>query len=63
MQVRRPKILGTLKICRMMAGNLAVKNDIKNAPNKLIITVSSFEHGEELIAKLRAARAGEVITI
>ena len=63
MQVRRPKILGTLKICRMMAGNLAVKNDIKNAPNKLIITVSSYEHCEELIAKLKADRDGEVITV
>jgi hypothetical protein len=47
----------------MMAGNLAVKNDIKNAPNKLIVTVSSFEHGEELIAKLKAAPVGEVITV
>lgn len=63
MQITRPKILGTLKINRMMAGNLAVMNDIKNAPNKLIVTVSSGEHGEELIAKLKAARAGEIITV
>jgi hypothetical protein len=47
----------------MMAGNLAVMNDIKNAPNKLIVTVHSFEHGEELIAKLKDARAGEIITV
>jgi predicted AAA+ superfamily ATPase len=63
MQITRPKILGTLKINRMMAGNLAVMNDIKNAPNKLIITVTSFEHGEELITKLKAARPGDVITV
>jgi len=63
MQITRPKILGTLKINRMMAGNLAVMNDIKNAPNKLIVTVHSFEHGEELIAKLKAARPGDVITV
>ena len=47
----------------MMAGNLAVMNDIKNAPNKLIVTVDSIEHGEELITKLKAARAGETITV
>ncbi|MGI4834261.1 MAG: hypothetical protein ACRYFK_12465 [Janthinobacterium lividum] len=65
MQITRPKILETLKISRMMAGNLAVRNDIKNAPNKLIVTVSSYEHGEEqeLIAKLKAARPGEMITV
>lgn len=63
MQITRPKILGILKINRIMAGNLAVMNDIKNAPNKLIVTVNSYEHGEELIAKLKAARPGEVITI
>lgn len=31
MRVIRPKILGTLKIQLMMAGNYAVMNDIKNA--------------------------------
>ena len=35
--MRRPKIIGTLKIEKMMAGNWAVKNDIKNPPNKIII--------------------------
>jgi hypothetical protein len=63
MQIKRPKILGTLKTCYMMAGNWAVCNDIKNAPNKLIVTVTSIEHGEELIAKLKAARPGDVITV
>jgi hypothetical protein len=63
MQITRPKILGTLKISRMMAGNLSVMNDIKNAPNKLIITVNSIEHGEELIAKLKAASPGDRITV
>jgi translation elongation factor EF-1alpha len=63
MQSTRPKILGTLKISRMMAGNLAVMNDIKNAPNKLTVTVNSMEHGEELIAKLQAASPGDIITV
>jgi hypothetical protein len=63
MQITRPKILGTLKICRMMADNLAVRNDIKNAPNKLIVTINSIEDGEELIAKLKAAHPGDKITV
>jgi hypothetical protein len=63
MQITRPKILGMLKICRMMAGNLAVRNDIKNAPNKLIVTVNSIENGEELIAKLKASHPGDKITV
>ena len=45
MKFIRPKIIGTLKIEIMMAGNLAVKNDIKNAPNKIIIECRSKEHG------------------
>lgn len=59
----RPKIIGTLKIQRMMAGNLAVINDIKNPPNKIIVLCTSFEHGEEIIAKIKAASAGERISL
>ncbi len=59
MQLIRPKIIGTLKIETMMAGNLAVINDIKNAPNKIIIQCRSMEHGEEIISKIKAAIPGE----
>ncbi|OKL41760.1 hypothetical protein A3841_12110 [Pontibacter flavimaris] len=59
MQLIRPKIIGTLKIETMMAGNLAVINDIKNAPNKIIIQCRSIEHGEEIISKIKAAKPGE----
>ena len=37
MAFKRSKIIGTMKIQRMMARNLAVMNDIKNAPNKIIV--------------------------
>jgi hypothetical protein len=63
MKVVRPKIIGTLRIRTMMAGNLAVVNDIKNAPNKLIIPCRSVEHGEEVIEKLKVTKPGEVIHI
>jgi hypothetical protein len=59
----RPKIIGTLKIKRMRAGNLAVINDIKSPPNKIIVQCSSLEHGEEIIAKIKAASAGERISL
>ncbi|MBP7513618.1 MAG: hypothetical protein KA791_03670 [Flavobacteriales bacterium] len=62
MQLIRPKILGTLKIEVMMAGNYAVVNDIKSTPNKIIIACRSQEHGEEIIEKLKAAKPGELLT-
>lgn len=37
MEFKVPKIVGELKIQKMMAGNYAVVNGIKNAPNKIII--------------------------
>ncbi|PHR46527.1 MAG: hypothetical protein COA32_10305 [Fluviicola sp.] len=37
MRFVRPKIIGTLKVQKMMAGNWPVMNDIKNAPNKIIV--------------------------
>ena len=61
MHIIRPKIIGTLKIQEMMAGNLAVMNDIKNPPNKIIVPCHSFTHGEEIIEKIKAAQPGETI--
>jgi hypothetical protein len=61
MKLIRPKIIGSLKIEKMMAGNLAVLNDIKNSPNKIVIPCRSVEHGEEIISKIKESRPGEVI--
>ncbi|WP_108209891.1 hypothetical protein [Pontibacter mucosus] len=63
MKLIRPKIIGTLTIQKMMAGNLAVLNDIKNPPNKIVIPCRSAEHGEEIIAKIKESKPGEVIYI
>ena len=63
MQLIRPNIIGTLKIEKMMAGNLAVINDIKNAPNKIIIPCRSIEHGEEIINKIKVSRPGEKLLL
>ncbi|WP_313376079.1 hypothetical protein [Chishuiella sp.] len=61
MKLIRPKIIGTLKIQKMMAGNLAVINDIKNSPNKIIIPCHSIKDGEEIIDKIKKAKAGELL--
>jgi hypothetical protein len=61
MRLIRPKIIGTLRIRLMMAGNLAVINDIKNAPNKIIIPCNSEAHGYEIIEKLKNAKPGEIL--
>jgi hypothetical protein len=61
MNLIRPKIIGTLKIHKMMAGNLAVMNDIKNPPNKIIIPCRSKAHGEEIIEKLKNSKPGEML--
>lgn len=61
MRFVRPKIIETLKIQKMMAGNLAVINDIKNAPNKIIIPCSSMQDGEEIIKKIKTSKPGEII--
>ena len=61
MKITRPKILGTLEIKLMIAGNFAVVNGIKNAPNKLIIPCNSYEHGVEIIERLKILKAGEII--
>ncbi|GHA70182.1 hypothetical protein [Pontibacter akesuensis] len=61
MKLIRPKIIGTLKLHKMMEGNLAVMNDIKNAPNKIIIPCRSVAHGEEIISRIKEAKPGELI--
>lgn len=61
MRFIRPKIIGTLKIQEMMSGTLAVINDIKNAPNKIIIPCRSREHGEEIIKLIKEAKFGDVL--
>lgn len=61
MHLIRPKIIGTLKIQKMMAGNWAVMNDIKNPPNKIIVPCRSIEHGEEIMRKIKDAKPGETI--
>lgn len=61
MRIIKPKILGTLKIQMMMAGNYAVINEIKNAPNKLIIPCESYEYGLQIIERLKNAKVCEVI--
>ncbi len=61
MKFVRPKIIGTLKIQKMMAGNLAVMNDIKNAPNKIIVQCESIEHGQEIIQRIKDAKFGDVL--
>ncbi len=61
MQFIRPKIIGTLKIQKMLAGNLAVINDIKNPPNKIIIQCRSKEHGNEIIEQIKAAKPGDML--
>lgn len=61
MQLIRPKIIGTLRIRTMMAGNYAVVNDIKSSPNKIIIPCRSIEHGQEIIKAIKETKAGETI--
>lgn len=61
MRFVRPKIIGTMKIQVMMAGNLAVINDIKNSPNKIIITCNSIEHGGKIIDQIKKGKYEEVM--
>ena len=61
MRFVRPKIIGTLKIQKMMAGNWAVINDIKNAPNKIIIPCHSVQEGEEIIEQIKKAKFKDVL--
>ena len=45
----------------MMAGNWSVINDIKNAPNKIIIPCQSIEEGEEIIDRIKKAKFKDVL--
>jgi hypothetical protein len=57
----RPKIIGTLKVQEMMSGTLAVINDIKNAPNKIIVPCQSKAHGAEIIRLIQEAKFGDIL--
>ena len=61
MGFKRPKIIGTMKVQRTMAGNLAVVNDIKNAPNKIIVQCENWEDGEEIIERIKKAKYGDIL--
>ncbi|XOV68717.1 MAG: hypothetical protein ACFHU9_05960 [Fluviicola sp.] len=61
MRFVRPKIIGTLKVQRMMSGTLAVVNDIKNAPNKIIVPCATKEEGEEIIDEIKKAKFKDVL--
>jgi len=61
MKIIRSKIIGTLRIRVMMAGNLAVVNDIRNAPNKIIIPCRSEADGYEIIERLKHSKPGETL--
>jgi len=61
MRFIRPKIIGTLTINKMMSGTLAVKNDIKNAPNKIIVPCATRAHGEEIIERITTAKYGDIL--
>lgn len=61
MKFIRPKIIGNLKVQKMMLGNLAVTNDIKNPPNKIIIPCCNAKAGEEIISMIKNAKPGEVL--
>jgi hypothetical protein len=61
MRFIRPKIIGKLQIKEMRAGNLAVINEIKNPPNKIIIVCDSFKDGLEIIQKLKESKTGDIL--
>ncbi|HLP14542.1 MAG TPA: hypothetical protein VK177_21605 [Flavobacteriales bacterium] len=61
MQFIRPKITGTLRIQTMLSGTLAVINDIKSSPNKIIIPCRSKEHGQEIIEKIKSSKPGDLL--
>ncbi|PIQ22771.1 MAG: hypothetical protein COW65_01250 [Cytophagales bacterium CG18_big_fil_WC_8_21_14_2_50_42_9] len=63
MKLIRLKIIGTLKIEKMMAGNFTVRNNIKNALNKITIPCRSVEHGEQIINKIKFSKPGEIICL
>lgn len=60
-QLKRPKIIGELKIIYNRAGGLSVHNGIKQGSNKVMLSCRSEEHCLELIEKLKTAKPFEVI--
>jgi hypothetical protein len=61
MRFVRPKIIRTLKIQVIMAGNLSVVNDIKNAPNKIRILCESKAHGVEIIKTIQESKPRDIL--
>jgi hypothetical protein len=61
MRFIRPKIIGTLKIEKMMNDGLAVLNDIKSTPNKIIIPCDSKDEGLSIIEKIKNSKPGEIL--
>lgn len=61
MRLIRPKVIGSLKIQTMMSGTLAVTNDIKNPPNKIIVPCESIEEGERIIKIIKNAKKGDLL--
>jgi len=45
----------------MMNGGLAVINDIKSTPNKIIIPCNSIDDGFTIIEKIKKSKPGEII--
>lgn len=61
MKFVRPKVIGTLKVKQMRAGNWAVVNDIKNPPNKIIIQCNSIAEGDEIIEQIKQANFKDIL--
>ncbi|WP_143569683.1 hypothetical protein [Tenacibaculum agarivorans] len=61
MRFKRPKIIGTLRVNMMLSGDYAVINDIKNAPNKIIIPCNTIKEGENIIEEIKKAKFGDIL--
>lgn len=44
-----------------MAGNWAVINDIKNAPNKIVIPCATIQEGEEIIKRIKESKYKDIL--
>jgi hypothetical protein len=58
-----PKVIGNLTIRTMKYGNLAVVNNVKNSTNGICIPCRSYEDGEDIIEKIKGAKAGDMIFV
>lgn len=61
MRVIKPKILGTLKIEKALAGNFLVTNGVRKPPNKINIPCESYEDALEIVEQLKNSKVGDVI--